>query len=399
MISREHRRLVFDRNSPVILPKNSHPQVAKTTSSGLLKLSHVNAQSLLAHFEEFKLYYHTNVVHVIGVSETWLKPSVTSNVVSLPDFTLYRNDRETKRGGGVGLYIHSSLKSKRVGRSTNSCEVMLEYILVEIINNHSKMLIGVVYNPPKSNNLSDFEIMLASKVPMYDNVVIMGDFNIDISTRNVRSDILLNIIESSNLSIIPLTPTCHTKTTSTTLDLILVDDLKKVSSYGQSPDPPLSCHDQVYINYNMKTPIFEPKLVTFRDYKSFNQENFFEELSNINWCIIEELETIDEKVEALNSLLLTAFNAYVPLRTVRVTHPPTPWFTLDIKAKIKKRNELRALYRRSKSPTIFAEYKEIRNRVKDMVRKAKRDYCENAIRKRADSRTMWKTVRNLGVIS
>lgn len=223
MASREHMRPVLDRNPPDVLPINSHPHVAKPTSSDLLKLSHVNAQSLLAYFEDFKLYYYTIVVHVIGVSETLLKPSIISDVISLPDFVLYRNDRETKRGG-VGLYVHSSLKSKWVGRSTNSCEVRLEYIFVEIIGNHCKMLIRVVNNPPKSYNLSDFVSVLASKVPMYDNVVIMGDFNIDMTNRNARSDILLNIIECNNLSIIFMTNTCHTKK-STTLDLILVDDI------------------------------------------------------------------------------------------------------------------------------------------------------------------------------
>ncbi len=43
---------------------------------------------------------------IIALTETWLTPSVVDAEISLNNFTVFRADRvETRRGGGVALYI------------------------------------------------------------------------------------------------------------------------------------------------------------------------------------------------------------------------------------------------------------------------------------------------------
>ena len=52
---------------------------------------------------------------LICIVETWLCEDVSDNELSLPDYQLYRLDRN-RHGGGIMLYAHSSL----------SCKVLLQ---------------------------------------------------------------------------------------------------------------------------------------------------------------------------------------------------------------------------------------------------------------------------------
>ena len=42
---------------------------------------------------------------VIMVTETWLTDAIPDEALHIPDFTIVRKDRPTRRGGGVAIYI------------------------------------------------------------------------------------------------------------------------------------------------------------------------------------------------------------------------------------------------------------------------------------------------------
>jgi hypothetical protein len=62
---------------------------------------------------------------VVGVKETFLRDSVTSQSVAIKDYKFVRNDRTVHSGFGVGgdgvaLYIRSGLGFKVIARSSES---------------------------------------------------------------------------------------------------------------------------------------------------------------------------------------------------------------------------------------------------------------------------------------
>ncbi|XP_020296435.1 uncharacterized protein LOC109861274 [Pseudomyrmex gracilis] len=67
--------------------------VTKTLSSKILKVCHVNCQSLMAHFDEFRTYFIDSDYDIICLSKTWLKPVISDQLVSLPGYHLFRHDR------------------------------------------------------------------------------------------------------------------------------------------------------------------------------------------------------------------------------------------------------------------------------------------------------------------
>ena len=64
---------------------------------------HINAQSLLSHFDYFKDAFSSNNIHIIAVSETWLQPCINSAMIELPGYDIIRIDRIHKGGGGVAI--------------------------------------------------------------------------------------------------------------------------------------------------------------------------------------------------------------------------------------------------------------------------------------------------------
>ena len=63
-----------------------------------LRLCHVNCQSLFAHLDEFRLFFADAGYHIICISESWLKPSISDSIVDLKGYQLFRCDRVGKVG-------------------------------------------------------------------------------------------------------------------------------------------------------------------------------------------------------------------------------------------------------------------------------------------------------------
>lgn len=77
------------------------------------KICHVNCQSLMAHFDEFSMFFERSRYHVICLSETWLNPKIPDSMIRLPGYYLVRNDRIERQGGGVALYIFRTRSDRK----------------------------------------------------------------------------------------------------------------------------------------------------------------------------------------------------------------------------------------------------------------------------------------------
>ena len=91
--------------------------------------------------------------YMIIITESWLVPSITNNMLD-PDhqFSIYRNDRSPSIGGGVCVFIHSSIKCHEIQlsdemlklRSESGCEMLC----FDIILTATRHRVILVYRPP-----------------------------------------------------------------------------------------------------------------------------------------------------------------------------------------------------------------------------------------------------------
>ena len=121
-----------------------------------LFINHITVHSLCATDRTKKLddIYSTLCISeqadVICISESWLDAHIKDEDISLPDYQLFRCDRQGQPGGGVAMYIHESIPATRRLDLENK---HLELAITELTHQNKKFIVGTCYRPPGMNAL------------------------------------------------------------------------------------------------------------------------------------------------------------------------------------------------------------------------------------------------------
>ena len=103
----------------------------------------INARSVFKKFDELCVLQSSYHPLIITVTESWLKPEIDSNLLHLQFYTLFRDDRESRTGDGVCVWVHDSLRPQQLPTSKSNLFDHL-FIYLESI----RLLLLSVYFPP-----------------------------------------------------------------------------------------------------------------------------------------------------------------------------------------------------------------------------------------------------------
>ena len=122
----------------------------RTPNPTTLRCRYFNARSLKTNASSRpKLSYFVNLLKsgafdVVGVSETWLTRDFKSCLLLEGScFDIFRRDREERVGGGVALFVLSSLAAKQV-----KVEGELELVCCDLTSPSACLRIACCYAPP-----------------------------------------------------------------------------------------------------------------------------------------------------------------------------------------------------------------------------------------------------------
>nr|CAI5821178.1 unnamed protein product [Callosobruchus analis] len=185
-----------------------------------IKVAHLNIRSLFAHLSEYRDTFNKNDFDFLALSETWLNEDTDNTIVALSGYNLFRSDRNG-RGGGVAIYARKNTVCSIISVDTKGFD---ELWLTTNISGQ-KYAIGVIYKPP-NYNVHQFASELEDSINIicqnFDNIILSGDFNIDVSKINKTSTILLNnLLESYDLIQLIDQPTRITATSQSIIDIII----------------------------------------------------------------------------------------------------------------------------------------------------------------------------------
>lgn len=356
-------------------------------------LAQVNARSLLTNFDIFKNHVLDSDYDVVGVTETWLTPAISSDVVAIANYSLLRNDREG-RGGGVALYIKNIFRYERVDIDNNIEEIWIKIYISNII-----LCVGTVYRPPRQNffEFSDhFETSLSLLVPSSNEIVCMGDFNIDLLNDSSRmASAFMSLVSDYCLEQVITQPTRITQSSSTLLDIILLSNSELVSASGVFDLHGVSDHSLVYCNLQISRPC-SPVYRTYRDFRFFNYQHFNDHLRAIPWRVIFDFNNVDDKVHFLNTSIIELLDLHAPFVTSRLTRAWTPWVTEDIKFQISLRDKALRKFKRTKDPLDWGTYKALRNHVTGRIRQQKRVYLHSSFGNHSMPK-FWKDLKRMNI--
>lgn len=184
------------------------------------------------------------------MSGTWLNSNMFDAQFMSLSYTLYRNDWAGRTGGGVLIYIKSSLPSRLV-ISSDYVRDNPEFIRLEVWqSSRQKVLVGAVYNSPTSTSLNRLEANLDDIMPHYIHVVLLGDCNINMLSTSLKSDSFLDFCGSLGLNMINYDATHHTSSSHSWIDHCLVNNLDLVVLPRQSSGPFLVDHGLFFLEYD-----------------------------------------------------------------------------------------------------------------------------------------------------
>lgn len=366
-----------------------------------IKLCHINVRSLLTNIIDFRSQLMENNFEIVGIGETWLTSEVSDQNIEINGYNIVRKDRLHRRGGGVMMYVSNSIKNYEL---KNVDTKSFESIFITFMKNKMKIVFGVVYRPPGFGDfyeyLSEFQQTVLSLFLTCDNLVIMGDFNINInSMSNYYVQLFTELLSTCNLTQLITEPTRIGQNGSTLLDLILCSEPKLADNVEVIEGIINSDHCWIQCDYLGQITDTDTKKELYfkrRNLAKINLNNFIEDLIRIDFMNVYRTHDIDEKIRLFNGTILDLFDRHAPLHVIKVTKKRSPWLSEGIRSEMKARDKARQKFNKSKREEDWTTYVRLRNHVCKLIRNAKKQYLNVNITKN-NSKKSWKALKEMGI--
>jgi len=383
----------------------------------------LNCQSLKSKFEEFQIYIENLIENgcipgVICLQETWLNIDSDVSLLQLKNYSLLSKGKSCSLHGGVALYIHNDYKYKELCIDFSSPDWDGQFIELycenSLFNDAKKITICNIYRPPK-NDVNDIKNFIEDLEKLFNyldrekNVIIAGDFNIDMLKINVNQHInnyFENIISAGYVPCLTL-PTRLSSSSGTLIDNILLktsnhSDLLSGSLIAQISDH-LPCFIAIKSRKIQKHTkyirISTPSNDALKGLKSdLNQSEISKKLqqlhsTDINTNYNEFNQTLQKLIDKNFHTKLVKFNKY--------KHKREKWITNGILNSISYRDKL--YVRLKKTCTTSTHYLEIQEKLRSFnkilrscIREAKKFYYENIFRKhKNDIKKTWDCINSI----
>ena len=353
-----------------------------------LVIGHLNINSLRNKFESLKYIIKGNL-DIIVITETKLDSTFPPQQFAIEGYTLpYRIDR-VDGAGGVIIYVRDDIPSREI--TTPNIDISIEGIFLEINLRKSKWLLFGGYNHNKlniDNFLSKLGLILDQNMCKFDNLLLLGDFNSEIKEKSMSE-----FCDIYNLQNLIKQPTCFKSTQNpSSIDVILTN---KVRSFQNSLviESGLSDHHKMTITV-LKSFFHkqEPVTINYRDYKSFNKNNFQSELMNK----LNEGHTYDTNYEIFETIFMDLLNKHAPMKVKYVRANNAPFMNKVLSKAIMTRSRLRNKFIKCPNDINRIIYNKHRNYCVNLLRKEKKKYFNNMdLKLLTENKLFWKTIKPL----
>lgn len=358
-----------------------------------ISFAQINIGRLIPNFSKFKTSILSRKPDIFGITETWLTRQNFNREINIDDYNFVRQDRGSN-GGGIGIYI-----KKHISYTIIQTDKTIEQLWVKIRFFNQDYAFGVAYRPPNISYVDffgEFENTLANLVPCFENILCMGDFNVDLlKVDNSDTRFVLRFLEGLGLYQLVDQPTRVTQNSATLIDYLITNNTDLISRVDVIHEG-VSDHELVLSFLNIKKSRKEIVFKTVRDFRVFNYQHFYAELQAMPWNNIYLLGNVDEKVEFLCDNVNILLDRHAPYVTHRITKQYSPWLTGTLRVMKKDRDVALSRYKRFPSQEHWNNYKCLRNLVTATMRREKKAFFVQKCGQ-GDSRELWENLRLLNV--
>ncbi|CAG2235036.1 unnamed protein product [Mytilus edulis] len=203
-------------------------------------------------------------------------------------------------------------------------------------------------------------------------IFLCGDFNCDMMSNSSNS--FKKLLNRLNLENVVWESTNFTTQTGTCIDLCVTNRKNLIKSVTVLT-PICSSHSPVSVEISFKTFKQHSFKRQIRDFKRADYEGLKNQLNDTDWDdVVFNSNNINDVYMNFVRTFESTVNRYIPTKTITVRPNDKPFMNNLIRNKIRHRNRIHHKAKTSNNPDHWKKFREIRNEIISLVRKAKDDY-------------------------
>ena len=324
---------------------------------------------------------------IVVFVETWLHGEIPDDAVSIPEYAVFRHDRNSV-GGGILCYISNAYSAYVIDLIPVSLLVTCKTEMLAIFVKEIKVLVIAVYHFAWNNNavheealsliLEAIDSFLCNpEFPCDAKIILCGDFN-DLRKFSNRITDCTSLLSYVNV------PTRR----NNSLDLIFSNYISEVNAVLY---PPIGHSDHSVVFWRpgivKKNKSFVKKVV--RKLSRANVALFREKVACTDWlAMVKSEQCLDSSTSMFLSTLKFLFDLCFPQKTVRIRSSDPVWMSSSLKLLMNARDE--AWHNKK-----WLKYRRLRDEVTEHIKKAKASFLRRASSS-GSGMELWKVIKGFG---
>ncbi len=330
------------------------------------------------------MFCASNPFDIICITESWLSPEKCPDSLLSQNgkYSVFRNDRIERRGGGVCVLANShfsdiSLIDLSIYPSFSS---HFECVTIDIIANNCAFRLICVYRPP----CCTFEgtrllcNLLVSLFNTPSRILLVGDFNFPklnwespSSTISGSHELFFSTVISNSLHQFVLKPTLG----NNILDLVLCNDVDFVLSCAIAPGFSTSDHNSVIFEIDVTKPVIKRRPKS-PDFLRANYDEVNARIASVDWSLtFRHCAAVDTCYTILSDIISQIIRDCVPPSNHVLKPYPYPrkvkLLVKHVKSMWKRRNSSRRSRLSYKNASVY---------LRKLCKRAKGNYEDTLVR-------------------
>jgi hypothetical protein len=376
---------------------------------------------MINKFAELENYIIKTNPIVACFVETHITKDIQNWEININGYEIIRVDTTSRHTGGVVVYVKENVKFEiiEIEEIDNKWFAISLKILNNVIQN---CIICAIYASPKLKKLeivTKLEKKIEYLLEFNCNIVITGDFNVDLSKKTSSAKKIENVLveqgmiqlveDYTRIAQVKVKNSVTVKTTRSKIDYVITNNEFKKMVTVEVLDEAISDHRP--INVNISTSVNRrsgenKKNHSTIEYKDFRElyeskeisDDFKINLRERDWSANINSENLDDMLYELTKNLQSSIAEKVKVKKFKVIniYSENKWFDREVKNIQFERNQLYKLARITDEEENWNNYKAKRNEMVEVVRRKKFIYYNNIIDELVHKpRDMWKVLKKM----
>ena len=157
----------------------------------------------------------------------------------------------------------------------------------------------------------------------------------------------------------------------------------------------ISDHDLPYVVLRLRKERQKATYITARSFKGYRADQFYNDMSNVPWSLLDIFDDAEDELYAFNSLFNDILDEHASIKTIKIRGRPNPYVTDEIRELMRTRDQWKRTAKKSKDSYAWRQYKNCCREVKREIQLSEREHVNQQIQNnKNNTNCLWKVIRS-----